>query len=66
MKAVLFVIAISACAQSPQNPSPMVEHTRSHQLQIEPPLPDVFQRLLHSLQNHAFQQHHIFAALGHR
>src|SRR5664279_1853327 len=40
MKSVLFLLAISAWAQSsqnpsPQNPSPMVEHTRSHQRQIE-------------------------------
>ncbi len=35
MKAVLVLLAISAWAQSPQNPSPMVEHTRSHQRQME-------------------------------
>jgi len=37
MKSVVFLIAVSVCAQSPQNPSPMVEHTRSHQRQIEQP-----------------------------
>lgn len=35
MKATLFLVAISACAQSPQNPSPMQEHTRSHQRQLQ-------------------------------
>lgn len=35
MKAVLFLVAVCAWAQSPQNPSPMVEHTRSHQRQLE-------------------------------
>ena len=35
MRAVVFLVAISACAQSQQNPSLMVEHTRSHLRQIE-------------------------------
>ena len=37
MKSVVFLIAVSVCAQSPQNLSPMVEHTRSHHRQIEQP-----------------------------
>jgi hypothetical protein len=41
MKRILlaFLLTAAALAQSPQNPSPMVEHTRTHQRQPEAPPP---------------------------